>query len=489
MSSLFLLYPIHLFKDIKSLKSYSHVYLIEDPIYFTDYEYHKLKIAYHRATMKSYEDLLKKNKIKVSYFSCKQVNDTFYKKCSTFKKISCYQPYEYKLSKKLKKNIKNIDFLESLNFLVNDNFIQENKDSFCKKGKFNHLGFYKLQRQRFNILMNKDGTPKGGKWSFDEDNREKIPSNQKIPEILDLKYNKNKYIIEAKDYVQKHFSKNYGSLENFIYPLNHEDSKKWLKDFIKTKFKLFGPYEDAETMRNPFLFHSVLTPMMNIGLLTDSEVLDVILPFENKIPLPSFEGFIRQIIGWRNYILTIYILEGENIKKMNFMNHKNSITKKIMWSGSIDILPFDNIIKKINNYAYAHHIERLMYLGNFLFLLQIKPNDVFKAFMEWTIDAYDWVMVANVYCMSQHADGGLIMNKPYFSSSNYILKMSDYKKEEWCSTWNDLYYHFINTHQKYLKKNYSWARHVAFWNKKPENEKKDIIKNAKAFMKKLCITK
>lgn len=489
MSSLFLLFPVHLFKDLKLLKSYSHVYLIEDPIYFTDYKYHKLKIAYHRATMKSYEDLLKKYKINVSYFSFQDINESFYKKCSSFKKVSCYQPYENKLSKKLIKNIKHIDFLESLNFLVNETFIHENKDSFYKKGKFNHLGFYKLQREKFNILMNKDGTPKGGKWSFDEDNREKIPSNQKIPEILHLKYEKNKYIIEAKKYVEKYFKNNYGSLDYFIYPLNHEDSKKWLNNFIKTKFKLFGPYEDAETMRDPFLFHSVLTPMMNIGLLTDTEVLDIILPFENKIPLSSFEGFIRQIIGWRNYILTIYILEGERIKKMNFMKHKNSITNKIMWSGSIDILPFDNIIKKINNYAYAHHIERLMYLGNFLFLLQIKPNDIFKAFMMWTIDAYDWVMVANVYCMSQHADGGLIMSKPYFSSSNYILNMSDYKKEAWCDTWNDLYYNFINTHQKYLKKNYSWARHVSFWNKKKDNEKKEIIKNAKTFMKKIGITK
>ena len=126
-----------------------------------------------------------------------------------------------------------------------------------------------------------------------------------------------------------------------------------------------------------------------------------------------------------------------------------------------------------------------MYLGNFLLLLQIKPNDVYKAFMSWTVDAYDWVMIGNVYCMSQFADGGTMMNKPYFSSSNYILNMSDYKKEDWCVTWDALYYNFIHTHQAYLRKNYSWARHVSFWNKKSEIERNNILKISKQFIKKI----
>ena len=156
-----------------------------------------------------------------------------------------------------------------------------------------------------------------------------------------------------------------------------------------------------------------------------------------------------------------------------------------MWSENINIKPFDNIIHKINNYAYAHHIERLMYLGNFCLLLQLHPDEVFKAFMSWTIDAYDWVMIANVYSMSQYADGGLMMNKPYFSSSNYILNMSDYKKEEWCVIWDALYYNFIHTHQNILRKNYSWARHVSFWNKKSLVEKNKILKIAKDYIKKI----
>ena len=158
------------------------------------------------------------------------------------------------------------------------------------------------------------------------------------------------------------------------------------------------------------------------------------------------------------------------------------LNDKLIWSGETGIIPFDNIINKIKKYAYAHHIERLMYLGNFLFLCQIKPDDVYKAFMVWTIDAYDWVMVPNVYCMSQFADGGLMMKKPYFSSYNYILKMSDYKKEAWCTIWHVLYYNFINTHQKYLKTSYGSFFQVNNWIKKPLNEKKDILKKAKYYL-------
>lgn len=480
---IFLVFPVHLFKNIKNLKE-KKVYLIEDPIYFTDYKYHKLKIAYHRCTMKHYENYLKKNKINVSYINFDKANNIFYQSLKS-NNIETYDPFDNKLSKKLNKILPKINILYSHNFLVNKDFLDENKDEFYKNGKYNHVGFYKMQRIKHNILMNKDGTPKGGRWSFDTENREKIPNDVKIPEIYKLKYKNNLYVKESINYVNENFPKNYGSLDNFIYPINHSDSLKWLKHFLKVKFKLFGIYEDAETMRDPFLFHSVLTPMMNVGLLTDKEILKEVIKYENKVPINSYEGFIRQIIGWRNYNLTIYLYEGEKIRKMNYLKHKNKINDKIMWSADINIKPFDYIIDKINNYAYAHHIERLMYLGNFLLLLQIHPDDVFKAYMSWTIDAYDWVMIGNVYCMSQYADGGIMMNKPYFSSSNYILNMSDYKREDWCKIWDSLYYNFINTHQKILKKNYSWARHVSFWNKKKSKEKLEILKISKNYIKNL----
>ena len=167
-----------------------------------------------------------------------------------------------------------------------------------------------------------------------------------------------------------------------------------------------------------------------------------------------------------------------------------------MWEGKTKLLPIDNIIHKIVDYGYAHHIERLMYLGNYMLLCMVKPDDVYNIFMEWTIDAYEWVMIPNVYGMSQYADGGLMMTRPYFSSSNYILKMSNYKKpkggndkdeENWCVIFDALYYNFIKTHEDYLSKNYATSRQVAFWRKKSPSEKKNIVQMAEKYLESMFV--
>ena len=477
---IFIIFPIHLYSDIKNLYNKT-VYLIEEPRYFTDFKYHKLKVAYHRSTMKSYYDYLLSEKINVKYIQFSEVENA-YKEINKFKKnIYTYDCGDKVLEKRLKKIVPNIIINQSLNFLVNEDLIKKNLQKFYNGKKYNHQNFYKWQRIRLNILINSDETPTGGKWSYDSENRKKLPSNVKIPPVLKLEV--NNYIEEAKKYVHKYFSNNYGSLDYFIYPINHDDSKRWLSNFLKNKFENFGIYEDAESERDPFLFHSVLTPMMNIGLLTDTEVLEMTMKYQNKVPISSFEGFIRQIIGWRNYTYTLYLLEGETMRISNFLNNTNKLNKEVMWNGSTNILPIDYIINKIVDYSYAHHIERLMYLGNYMLICMIDPNDVYEIFMEWTIDAYDWVMVPNVYGMTQFADGGLMMTRPYFSSSNYILKMSDYKKDSWCVIYDALYYNFINKHEDYLASNYATSRQVAFWRKKSASTKKKILDLAKNYLK------
>lgn len=480
---IFLLFPIHLFSNINNLID-KKVYIIEEPRFFTDFKYHKLKLAYHRSSMKCYFDYLKSKKIDVHYVNFTEDINKLYKE---FKKnVYTYELGDNILKDKLEKYIKDINIIPTLNFLIDKDLLLNNLDKFYKKNNYNHQNFYKWQRERLNILI-KDGKPVGGKWSFDTDNRKKLPKNIDIPDTI-IKLSNNKYIEEAKIYIEKYFKNNYGSLDNFIYPINHSDSITWLKNFLNNKFTNFGIYEDAETTLDPFIFHSVLTPMMNIGLLTDNQVIEIALKYESKVPIASFEGFIRQIIGWRNYLYSIYLLEGESQSKTNFFNNTNKLNKEMMWRGDTDIIPIDNIINKIVKYSYAHHIERLMYLGNYMLLCMIDPNDVYEIFMEWTIDAYQWVMVPNVYGMSQYSDGGLIMTRPYFSSSNYILKMSDYKKDKWCEIYDALYYNFINTHKDYLRKNYATARQVAFWNKKSDNQKADILKMAKDYLDKKRIS-
>jgi deoxyribodipyrimidine photolyase-related protein len=331
--------------------------------------------------------------------------------------------------------------------------------------------------------------PRGGQWSYDKDNRQKIPAHVTIPSFHPLQRTSvnQKIIQEAIAYTNLHFPDNYGSLSFFVYPIDFEESHSWLNDFITHRFQLFGKYEDAVVQENanPFLFHSGLSPMMNIGLLTEAEVIDGIQPWEKKIAPASYEGFLRQCIGWRNYIYTSYVLFGEEMRHSNFLHHTQSAhasMKHRMWNASTDIPPIDMILQKINHYAYAHHIERLMYLGNFLSYCFIHPHDVYTLFMEWTIDAYDWVMIPNVMGMSQYACENKIMNRPYLCSSNYILKMSDFKKGEWTVLWDSLYYQYIERHQKILKSNYSASRQVAFWKKKSEKQKREILARAQKYL-------
>ena len=404
MKSIFLVLPIHLFSNTELLEN-KKVYLLEEPRYFTDFKYHKLKLVYHRASMKSYYDYLREKNIDVEYVSFLDIqkNKTFYKKMLKMKpnEIECYDMNDFVLENKMKKQIPNLILHNSLNFTLNPEIINENKNVFMNKnGGYRHDLFYEWQRRRLNILMTKDGKPKGGKWSFDKDNRKPLPKSVKL--TFEPKPFENNYYEEAKQYIEEHFPNNYGEITETIYPINHRDSKRWLYEFLENRFSNFGKYEDAESQENPFLFHSVLTPMMNIGLLTDFEVLKETEEFENKVPIASYEGFIRQIIGWRNYIYTIYVLDGKTLKNENYMKYKGKLNKRKWWNEGdnlVGISPIDYIIQKIKKYSYAHHIERLMYLGNFLYLMETNPKVVYQMFMEWTIDAYEWVMIPNVMGM------------------------------------------------------------------------------------------
>jgi deoxyribodipyrimidine photolyase-related protein len=335
--------------------------------------------------------------------------------------------------------------------------------------------------------MNGD-KPINNKWTFDEDNR--IAFSSKLPPVEIPNIKKDSYYKEAETYVNKHFPNNYGEYD-MRYPLDEQTSIKWLTNFLEKRLKEFGPYQDAvDNEKHPFGYHSVISPMMNIGLLPDNLVIEqsyqYYLKNKSKIPIQSFEGFIRQVIGWRNYVYTVYTLEGDKLRKTNFLKHTNRINDK-WWLAQTGMPPVDTIIKKMVKIAYSHHIERLMYLGNWLLLCKVKPDDVYKIFMEWTIDSYDWVMVPNVYGMSQHATT-IMMTRPYFSSSNYIFKMSNFKKskkDEWPTIWDAVYYSFINDHKDYLRKNYATSRQVKHWDNKTDEEKKELLDIAKSYFKKL----
>lgn len=478
-----LIFPNQLFYNLKHLDINEIIYLIEEPRYFTDYNFHKLKLAYHRATMKKYYDYLKSKEYNIKYINFSQVSNSFYKNIKT--EIKVIFPADHKLKNKLDQLFgKKINYLDNKNFLINLNELETIKQLIYKNNKYSHEEFYKYQRKKLNILIDENNKPINGKWSFDKENRIPLPKDHTVPKTV-TKVKNNKYIIEAKNYINNNFPNNYGSLDNFIYPIDNKRSKLWLNKFLKERLSNFGPYEDAVKEEDPFIYHSVLSPMMNIGLITDTEVIKISYEYyqtNKKIPIQSFEGFIRQIIGWRNYVYTIYLLEGEKMYESNYLKHNNKLNYEKMWLGETKIKPIDSIINKLVNYAYAHHIERLMYLGNFMLLCQIDPKDVYRIFMEWSIDSYDWVMIPNVFGMSQFAST-IMMTRPYFASSNYINKMSDFKKDgEWDKIWNALYYNFINKHQNILRKNYAVAQQVKHWDNKNDQEKKDLINIAKKYL-------
>lgn len=481
-----LVFPTQLFYNTYHLDKNKVIYLIEEPRYFTDFSFHKLKLAYHRASMKKYYDMLIKKKFNVKYIEFNDVTKSWYKSLNK-NTVTIIYPGDFKLKKKLENLFgKNLVIIPNPNFLVKPEELNNLKQLIFKNKRYSHDEFYKYQRRKLNILVDSQGKPEGGKWSYDAENRLPLPKNIKvIKTVSNIKL--DKYKKEAIKYVEKHWPDNYGSLENFIYPIDNKGAKLWLNKFLKERLGNFGAYEDAVSETEPFVFHSVISPMMNIGILPDSEVVDIsysyYLTHKKSILIQSFEGFIRQVIGWRNYVYTIYLLDGETLYESNQLKHTNKLNDKF-WTGETNILPIDSIIKKIVNYAYAHHIERLMYLGNFMLICQVDPKEVFRIFMEWSIDSYEWVMIPNVMGMSQYSSP-IMMTRPYFSSSNYINKMSTYKvssKDTWSKTWDALYYNFINANENIFRKNYAIAQQVKHWDNKSDEEKKAIKKLAKEYI-------
>lgn len=495
-----LIFPNQLFQNNPILNKNNKIYLIEDSLFFGDSEYpmkfHKQKIALHRATMKFYFDYLIDKGYQVEYVDYqkksidKLLDEILDADLKDLEKISILDPVDFLLEKRVEeladKNKIKLEIIDTPLFLNsradNKKYLKENSKSKAEQ-KYRMQDFYKYQRQRLDILM-EDGDPAGGKWSYDENNREKLPEEEfdKIPSLPKL--DSDKYWQEAVEYVGENFSDNYGELsEKPLYPINFSDSKDWLKKFLKERFEKFGPYEDVIYDQNHKIYHSVLTPMLNIGLITPKEIVEEVVEFaeKNNTPINSYEGFIRQVIGWREFMRLVYVEDGVGIRNSNEWNHKRKIPKEF-WTGETGIKPIDDVIQEILETGYCHHIERLMILGNFMFLCKFDPREVYKWFMEMFIDSYDWVMVPNVYGMSQNASGGLMTTKPYISGSNYVLKMSNYKKDDWCEIWDALYWSWIIDNEKELMKNHRMSLIASRVGKMSEEKKDSYLRVREEFL-------
>jgi deoxyribodipyrimidine photolyase-related protein len=447
-----LIYPHQLFESHPAVCGADRVYLVEDPLFFRQYHFHRQKLIMHRASMKRFAS---ESDSSLNYIETGRIHKTGdivevvrSDKCH---KIQIVDPNDDWLLTRLRSACHSHGI--ALNVIPDPDFLTpepEVSDFVAGKQKLFFTDFYIRQRKRLGILLTPDGKPLGGKWSFDTDNRKKLPSNVLPPSPTPPR--ESRFVREARRYVQTHFPSAPGTGESFNYPVSRPDARSWLAEFMEHRFPEFGAYEDSISAKERILFHSVLTPAMNIGLLSPREVIDCALKYADQVPLNSLEGFVRQVIGWREFVRLVYLNRGRVQRTGNFLDNQRTLPTAF-YTASTGIQPVDHVIRTVLETAYCHHIERLMILGNFMLLCDINPNHVYRWFMELFIDAYDWVMVPNVYGMSQFADGGGMTTKPYISGSAYVRKMSDFPKGEWCAIWDALYWRFIHRHSEVISAN------------------------------------
>ncbi len=435
------------------------VFIREDFELCTYFKFHKQKIVFFLAAMRAYASELTDTGFNVHYEELKKSEKTYeihflnWIKKESINKIILFEIEDKFFEKRILKSLElakiKFEILPSPMFLTSRDqfktYLGKTKRPFMKT-------FYESQRKRLKIMVDPNDKPLGGQWSFDEENRKPLPKTVNPPEIEKIEV--TPFIKTAIAVVQKNFSDHPGELNDYWLPVDRIGAKKWLKKFLDERLAFFGPYEDAMTDRSDFVFHSVLTPFLNTGLLTPEDVVRAIITVGNKkkLNITSIEGIIRQVIGWREFIRGIYQSFSEKQDTTNFWNHQRKLNKN-WYDGTTGIEPLDQVIKKVNRLGYAHHIERLMIVSNMMLLLEVDPKEVHRWFMEMFIDSSDWVMGPNVYGMGQFSDGGIFATKPYICGSNYYRKMGGFKKADWCEAVDGLYWSFIEKHKDFFMKN------------------------------------
>lgn len=490
MKTILIIFPHQLFKQHPGLDIADEVVIIEEYLFFRQYPFHKSKLAYHRACMKAYEDFLNKSAYICRYIESQNpLSDIrlFIDQLGNETLLAFADPCDNWLENRIISSCKrnHIEFKS----LSSPQFLNSKADLFEYQRTHKRLfqtEFYIQQRKQRHILIDSNQQPLGGKWSFDQENRLRYPKGKQAPLVnsnFDTEFSK-----EAIRYVDLNFDANPGKYNKLHwYPHTFEQAESWLEEFIQHRLSEFGHYEDAIVGQAELLHHSLLTPALNCGLLTPEQVIHRILKAYNEntdLPLNSIEGLIRQILGWREFIRLVYVCKGSEERTKNFWNFNRPIPPSF-WDGTTGIRPIDLCIKKVLNNAYCHHIERLMVLGNFMLLCEFDPDEVYCWFMVMFIDAYDWVMVPNVYGMSQFADGGLMATKPYISGSNYLKKMSDFEDGKWVEIWDALFWHFISKQSRFFESNPRLSMMLRTWNKMEPAKQEKHLRTAEIFLESL----
>lgn len=408
-------------------------------------------------------------------------------------KISAMYPTEIDSRKRLQKVRK--QHSEILELIPNTFFIADPaKWSDKIKNGYRLEYFYRELRKQTGYLM-QSNKPEGGKWNYDYANRKSVPNNYTEPEPFEVQV--DEITKEVIDFVKEQFPKHFGEIEDFNFAVTRKQALLALDHFVSNKLFDFGKYEDAMKKGADFLNHSILSLYLNNGLLRPVEVCNAVTEAykrQDETPIESVEGFIRQVIGWREYIRCYYETFAEEIHQFNHFQFKHQLPSAY-WKGDSGLQCVDESVKNVRNNGYAHHIQRLMVLSNFANLTHTNPYELNEWFWYAFVDAYDWVTSPNVFGMSTFADGGILASKPYVSSGSYINKMSDYCKhckfkvkdklgEEACPL-NYLYWNFVSEQEEVFKQNARVGFMVNMYHKKSSEEKAQIKEQSRNFINKL----
>lgn len=479
----------------------SRVLMIEDRQVATRYRYHRLRLLHTFVAMRSFRDALIEHGIEVSYQELSASHtSSFWQRLSS--ELEALPPGErcLQVAEIADPAFENAvqSFCDAhgvpLTVLPSPAFLEsaaESRGWFAGQKRPRMASFYQRQRKRLGLLLEPDGAPCGGQWSFDADNRRRLPRDYDEPPLPPVAA--SRHDDSVRNVIGSDFADHPGELGPLWVPWDHAGADLWLQRFLSERLSDFGPYEDALSRRFDTLNHSLLSPLLNIGLLTPAQVIEALMDHASDceqrgepVPIASLEGFLRQVIGWREFVRGIDRVHGRDQADRNHWSHHRRLAP--CWSdGSTGIEPLDLAIRRLNRLGYNHHIERLMVISNLMLLCEIDPREVHRWFMERYLDSYEWVMGPNVYGMGLMSDGGIFATKPYICGSNYILKMGDYRKGPWCQIWDGLYWRFIERHQSFFRANPRLSMMVRLLERMDPQRRLELSQAAEAFLERVTL--
>lgn len=456
--------------------------------------FHKQKLVFMWSAQRHFAKECEENGFNVNYLKGEESTEVQLQHLfKDYPDASLYymEPAEWDLRERLSKAFASNDRVE----VLKNSFFMSDPDEWKEKfsGGYVMEFFYREMRKRTGYLMN-SGKPEGGEWNFDKENRKKLPKSNQPPKPVS--FSPDKITREVIELVENKFPDHFGELYDFRYAVTRKDALIAMDDFFNHRFKDFGPFEDAMAVDKPHVYHSVLSVYMNNGLLTPQELCEQALTeFANgNAPINSVEGYIRQIIGWREYIRNYYEAMMPQVREANTFGFKHRVPQSF-WDGKSKMKCISECVKPVIEEGYSHHIPRLMVLSNYANLTQTDPRELFRWFWYAYVDAWEWVVLPNVLGMSTFADGGKLASKPYIASGNYINKMSDYcahcsysvseKTGEKACPLNYLYWNFVSNHKDAFMENGRVSFMVNMYEKKSDQEKQTIAEESERYIKEL----